>query len=196
MDRQRGDLAINFLAAWFGTSLSAIIFAALLLFYISVTTLSQPTSASYRLYQALPNDKLTVSDEIQKRDARAKIIEDFYKGYSSELASQSEQFIAVSDKYKIDWRLLPAISMQESNGAKQMPTNSFNPFGYGIYGGKAIKFSSFEEAIERVGKALRSDYLDQGLKTPNQIMAKYTPPSFEKDGAWAKGVSSFMEELR
>ena len=196
MDGQKGDLATNFLATWFGTSLSAIIFAAFLLIYISTSKLSQPTSVSYRLYQALPNSQLEVSAEIQKQDARAKIIEGFFKNYSSELAVYSSLFISVADKYQFDWRLLPAISMQESNGGKRIPAHSFNPFGYGIYGGKVIRFASFEEAIEKVGKALRTNYVDEGLTTPESIMAKYTPPSLLKGGVWAKGVSSFMEELR
>ncbi len=86
--------------------------------------------------------------------------------------------------------------MQESNGGKKVINNSFNPFGYGIYGTKVIRFNSWEEAIERVGRALREEYLNIGLKTPFQIMSKYTPPSLAKDGAWAKGVITFMEELR
>ena len=86
--------------------------------------------------------------------------------------------------------------MQESNGGKKVINNSHNPFGYGIYGGLVIKFASWDESIERVGRALREDYLNQGLKNPHQIMAKYTPPSLAKNGAWAKGVTTFMEELR
>lgn len=196
MDKVKGDLATNFLAAWVGTSFVAFIFALILLFQISLTRVNQLTSTSYRLYQALPNSQTEVSDSIQRTDARAKIVEDFFKGHSSPLNSHSQLFIMVADKYQLDWRLLPAISMQESNGGKRIPAHSFNPFGYGIYGGKVIKFTSFEEAIEKVGLALRTDYLDQGLTIPNTIMAKYTPPAMEKGGNWAKGVNSFMEELR
>ena len=86
--------------------------------------------------------------------------------------------------------------MQESNGGKKVINNSYNPFGYGIYGSLVIRFKSWEEAIERVGKALREDYLDKGFKNPYEIMVKYTPPSLAKEGAWAKGVTTFMEELR
>lgn len=196
MDKTKGDLATNFLAAWVGTSFVAFIFALFLLFQISLTKVNQPVSTSYRLYQSIPTSQTSVSAEIQRTDARAKIVEDFFKGHSSPLNSHSQLFIEVADKYQLDWRLLPAISMQESNGGKKIPTHSFNPFGYGIYGGKVIKFTSFEEAIEKVGLALRTDYLDQGLTSPNSIMAKYTPPALEKGGGWAKGVTHFMEELQ
>lgn len=190
------NLASNFLAAWFGTCLSTLIFASILLIYISFYKTSQSISVNYGLYQALPNDQTSISEEIQRADARTKIIEDFFNGYSSQLANHADTFIEVADKYYLDWRLLPAISMQESNGGKRMPGNSFNPFGYGIYGSSILRFSSFDDAIERVGKGLRADYIDKGLHTPPQIMAKYTPPSLEKGGAWAKGVTSFMEELK
>ncbi len=99
-------------------------------------------------------------------------------------------------KYGLDYKLLPSVAMQESNGGKKVIADSFNPFGYGIWGKQVKKFSSYEEAIERVGRGLREDYLDQGLDTPEKIMPKYTPPSVAKGGPWAKGVSSFMEELR
>lgn len=192
------QINIGFIASWFVTSLTTLILAVVLIFYLYSPKTINPTitGSSFKLYTALPDNESYVSQEIVYSDARAKIVEDFLKGYKSPLADMSQTFVQVADKYKLDYRLLPAISMQESNGAKRMIKNSYNPFGYGIYGSLVIKFQSWEEAIERVGRALREDYLNQGLKTPYQIMAKYTPPSLAKGGAWAKGVSSFMEELQ
>jgi len=102
----------------------------------------------------------------------------------------------LKDKYNLDYRLMPSIAMQESNGGKRVIKNSNNPFGYGIYGSLVLKFNSWEEGIERVGKGLREDYLNEGLTSPYAIMTKYTPSSVAKGNAWAKGVSSFMEELQ
>lgn len=189
-------LAIGFIAAWFGTTVTTLLFAVLFTFYLSNTRVIQPVSQSFRIYAALPENNPQISDEVTAGDGRAKIIENFFKQYNSQLSKYSRNFVSVADKYNLDYRLLPAISMQESNGGKRAIENSYNPFGYGIYGKLVTKFSSWEEAIERVGKALREDYLNQGLTTPVKIMAKYTPPSLEKGGAWAKGVSTFMEELR
>ncbi len=42
---------------------------------------------------------------------------------------------------------------------------------------------------------LSHKYIDIGLDTPEKIMAKYTPPSLEKGGPWAKGVNQFMSDL-
>lgn len=185
-----------FVGAWFGAAISTLIFAILLLIYLSHVKIVPASNQSFRLYASLPRDIPVQTLKISSQDARPKIIEDFFKDYKSPLALYSKKFVEVSDAYKLDWRLLPSISMQESRGGKILINNSYNPFGYGIYGNLVIKFASWEEGIERVGKALRNDYLNAGLKTPQQIMAKYTPPSLAKGGVWAKGVSSFMEELR
>lgn len=185
-----------FLAAWFGAVYTSLIFSLALLVFISTPNTVNPISSDFKLYAALPAATSSVSDEIDFQDGRAAIIEDFFKQRNSQLANEASVFIAVADAYKLDYRLLPAIAMQESNGGKKVIRDSYNPFGYGIYENKAVKFASWEEAIRRVGRALKEDYLDQGLKTPGQIMIKYTPPSLAKGGAWAKGVSSFMAELR
>lgn len=196
MDTVNKQTSIWFVAAWFATATTALIFSLTFSFYLANPKLLKPTVQNFKLYAALPGSTNSISDEIEHADGRAKIIEDFFKGYKSPLATYSNLFVQVSDKYKLDYRLLPAISMQESNGGKKVINNSHNPFGYGIYGGLVIKFASWDESIERVGRALREDYLNQGLKNPHQIMAKYTPPSLAKNGAWAKGVTTFMEELR
>lgn len=190
------DTKTTLIAGWFGSSLITILFALFLLIYLSTTKVVQPTIHSFKLYAALPIKNTEVTDKITHKDARAKIVEDFFKDYKSPLSKYGDTFVSVADKYKLDYRLLPSIAMQESNGGKKVIKDSFNPFGYGIYGKLVTRFSSWDEAIERVGRGLREDYLDQGLKTPTQIMAKYTPPSKALGGPWAKGVNSFMEELR
>lgn len=191
-------MRINFALGWYLASIYALLFAVL--FLISTTfprTVSNPLRTEYRMYKALP----TTSDlnsqivTINKKDGREIIISNFLNQRKSPLAPFAYKFIEVADHYNFDYRLLPAIAMQESNGGKIIPNDSFNPFGYGIYGKSVLKFSSFEEAIEKVGKGLKRDYIDQGLIKPEQIMTKYTPPSLAKGGAWAIGVSSFMQDL-
>lgn len=196
MDTVNKQASIWFVAAWFSTAATTLIFSLTLTFYLTNVKIVKPEVQNFKLYAALPKSETFITDEIGSADGRAKIIEDFFNAHKSPLSSYGNTFIQVADKYNLDYRLLPAISMQESNGGKKVIADSFNPFGYGIYGALVTKFNSWEGAIERVGKALREDYLNQGLKTPHQIMAKYTPPSLAKEGAWAKGVSSFMEELR
>lgn len=194
--KMQTDKKATLVVSWFGASFISVVFSILFLIYISTDRVVLADAHNFKLYAAIPDNTLNQSDDISFGDGRPKIIEDFFKNYKSPLSNQSKAFVETADKYSLDYRLLPAIAMQESNGGKKVIKDSKNPFGYGIYGNLVIRFKSWEEAIERVGKALRQDYLDKGLKTPRQIMAKYTPPSLEKGGVWAKGVNSFMEELR
>src|SRR5438874_31068 len=128
-----------FVGAWFGTCLTSFIFAIFFLVYISSARLVSYPTTSYRLYSALPQNISQTNDFIGTKDARSKIVEDFFKGYNSKLSQYGNQFVAVADNYNLDFRLLPAIAMQESNGGKIIPNNSFNPFGFGIYGGGVIR---------------------------------------------------------
>ncbi len=185
-----------FITAWFGACFTTLIFSILFIFHLSNPQIVKQTNQSFKLYAALPKNGIDVSENIDRVDARPKIIENFFNSYKSPLASFGTIFVSVADKYSLDYRLLPSIAMQESNGGQKLIVGSFNPFGYGIYGGQVKRFSSFEEAIERVGRGLREDYLNKGLNTPDKIMPKYTPPSVALGGPWAKGVSSFMDELR
>ncbi len=190
------DTKPNLVAAWFGTAFITLFFSLTLLIFLSFDRIVYPVAHDFKLYAALPKQISQTSDNIKSEDARSKIVENFFNGYKSLLADYGKLFIEVADKYKLDFRLLPAISMQESNGGKKVIEGSHNPFGYGIYENSVIKFASWEEAIESVAKGLRQNYLDKGLNSPAQIMAKYTPPSSASGGSWAKGVSSFMTELR
>lgn len=190
---------ITFVSTWFISSVLTLIFSVAFSFYLSTAKINinlQGNNQNFKLYAALPQSEGYTTDNISFADARAKIIETLLKKHNSPLAEFSNIFVQVADKYQLDFRLLPAIAMQESLGGKRVIKNSFNPFGYGIYGDNVIKFASWEEAVEKVGNALRRDYLNKGLNTPDKIMAKYTPPSLANGGTWAKGVNSFMLELQ
>ena len=184
------------LVGWFGAAFITFIISVSLLFLTSFERSLETTSTTYQLYQALPQNQTPISYSLGSADAREYLVRDFFRNYKSPLDDYSKLFVQVADYYQLDFRLLPAIAMQESNGAKRMIGDSFNPFGFGIYGSKVLKFSTFEDAIEVVGKTLREEYVNQGLTTPEKIMTKYTPPSVEKGGPWAIGVSSFMEEIK
>ena len=195
MDKNQVQTHARFVAAWFCSAVTSLIFALVFTLYLSQNKQIPIIDQNFKIYAALPQNGMQVSENVEKLDARAKIIENFFKNYNTPLLNLSGKFIEIADKYDLDWRLLPSIAMQESNGGRRVIKNSNNPFGYGIYGGAVLRFNSFEEAIERVGRGLREDYLNKGLKTPSQIMAKYTPPAVPT-GSWAKGVSIFMQELQ
>lgn len=187
---------LTLVLSWYFTCLSVLAFALLFLFYSThPRQIITQLGPQYQLYQALPDSMSEQSVQITASDARTALVANFFKSYKAPLSDQAEIFVRIADKYGLDFRLIPAISMQESNGGKILPDNSYNAFGYGIYGSQVLRFNSWEESIEKVAKGLKNNYIDKGLRTPYEIMTKYTPPSVAKGGPWAIGVTSFMAEI-
>lgn len=125
-------------------------------------------------------------------DARVANLKSFFRKYNSPLYESAEQIVQVSDQYQFDYRLLPAIAMQESTLCRSIPQNSHNCWGWGIYGDTVTKFESYEEAINTVAEGIKKNYINKGLITINSIMKKYTPAS---NGSWAHGVGTFFQVL-
>lgn len=130
--------------------------------------------------------------DIVLSDAREANLRAFFRKYNSPLYDYSGEIIQKADENKFDYRLLPAIAMQESNLCKYIPENSYNCWGWGIYGNTVTRFSSYSEAIDTVSRGIKKHYIDKGLVTASDIMAKYTPSS---NGSWAHGVNTFLRAL-
>ena len=128
-------------------------------------------------------------------DSRVAIISNYLRQYNSPLLPYARHIVEISDKYALDYRLLVAIARQESGLCRSIPDNSFNCWGYGIYGDRVTRFDSYPQALNTVAKGLKINYIDKGLITPEQIMAKYTPPSIDKGGPWAKAINQLFIEL-
>ena len=95
-------------------------------------------------------------------------------------------FIKTADEYNLDWKLVAAISGVESTFGKEIPNDSYNAWGWGVYGDNVIRFKSWTDGIETVSQGLRQRYMDQwGGKDIYQIGAMYA-----SSPAWA-GMLSF-----
>jgi hypothetical protein len=156
----------------------------------SVTGRAQGASAQNMEYEAVPERSTQTQIKISAREARVDALRQFFGRYDSPLEEYSEFIVETADKYDLDYRLLPAISMQESTLCKRIPVNSHNCWGFGIYGSKVTRFESFEQAIETVARTLAHDYRARGLVEPVEIMSRYTPSN---TGEWAENVSYVME---
>lgn len=150
---------------------------------------------AYNLFASPPPVLGSFTSFASTGDARALTLEQFFSKFHSPLASYSENFIESSEKYAIPWQLLPAISMQESSGGRNVPDGCFNPFGWGIHKNGTLCFTSWEEGIDKVAKGIKEKYIDSGLVTIEQIMSKYNPTSYNRDGSWGYGVQFFLDEL-
>lgn len=133
-----------------------------------------------------------MTTDVKLGDSRAANLKEFFRRYHSPLYDYADLIVQISDKYVFDYRLLPAIAMQESNACLKVPANSHNCWGYGIYGDKVTNFDSYEEAIATVAYGIKHNYIDKGLITPETVMAKYTPGS---TGSWASAVTYFFQTL-
>lgn len=150
------------------------------------------SSSGVSIYASLPASKPSVSESIEVKDARPEIIKNYLVRYDSVLEPHAEQIVEIADKYGLDFRLITAIAQQESNLCKFIPPGGYNCWGWGIHSEGTLGFNSFPEAIETVSFGLKTEYLDKGFVTPEQIMGKYTPLS---NGSWAIGVTQFMSEM-
>lgn len=147
-------------------------------------------------------ENLSMGDEFEEtvdiqidpsvKDKRVAILKAFFRRHDSPLYEHAEYVVKVSDDNGLDYRLIPAISMQESGACKVIPINSYNCWGWGIYGNTVTRFGSYPEALDTVARGLKKYYIDKGLRTPEEIMRKYNPSS---NGSWAFGVNTFINVL-
>lgn len=145
-----------------------------------------------RVYASLPGSVGQVAGAATTADARLEIIRQYLEKYNSPLLPHAQDLVEVAEIYGLDFRFLVAIAQQESNLCKKIPEDSFNCWGWGIHSRGTLKFQSYREAMEKVAKGIREEYLDKGYTTPEEIMRKYTPLS---PGTWAAGVQQFLEEM-
>lgn len=196
--------------AWFSCTIMLILACLAFLVAQNKTPTKRPLPDSIRTVNEQRNEPIAIaqasddnfilkpevlgafSSDIVAADARPDIISTFLEEYSCPLKPYdyyAQQFVDAADRHNLDFRMLPAISMQESNCCKRIPGGSYNCWGYGIYGDKVTYFSSYEEGMEQVAATLESKYVRNGLLEPEEIMRKYTPQS---KGSWAAGVLHFM----
>ena len=159
-----------------------------------------------------PQQVLGSSTSITTEDARAVLVANFLKRYNTGNRSLNHPlvpeeyygafFVELADRYEIDFRLIPAIAMQESNLCRKTPKvqgengeliESYNCLGFGVHSRGTLTFPNFEANFDRAARELKLYYIDQGRTTPEQIMKKYTPSS---PGTWAASVNQWMTEMR
>ena len=129
-----------------------------------------------------------VSRAKAESDYREEILRNYLEGHNSPLSGYSDVFISLADKYRLDWRLVPAITGVESTFGKRIPVDSYNAYGWA---NGSYSFESWDESIEVVSKALRDNYIDRGAVSINDIARIYAPPS----ETWARNVKFFMNKI-
>jgi hypothetical protein len=134
--------------------------------------------------QIIPAKPITV-------DKRAEILQAFLAQYDSPLTPYAHDFINQADRYNLDWRFVVSISGVESWFGSRIPAQSYNGWGWGIFGGRVHRFSNWSEGIEVVSEDIRERFMDTwGAEDIQQIGHRYAA-----DPSWSAKVMHFMEKI-
>jgi hypothetical protein len=125
-------------------------------------------------------------------DYRVDVLRGYLQQYDSPLVDNAEDFIRYADLYNLDWRFVAAISGLESTFGKQIPDNSYNGWGYGIYGTNVRYFNSWEDGIKTVSKDLREKYMNTWGANDVYAIGKI----YAASPTWAVRVEYFMNRIQ
>ncbi len=161
--------------------------------YVRQASNLEITNGSKISFSALPTISFEIKTAVGIEDARPLIINKYLERWGSPFEGMGNFITSVADQYGVDPYLIIAIAQQESNLGKITPPSCHNAWGWGIHSAGTLCFETWEEGITTFTKGIAEKYHAYGLYTPDEIMTKYVPHSPE--GAWAKGVNSFLESL-
>lgn len=135
---------------------------------------------------------------ITAEDARPIIIGKFLRKHGSPITPYSGILVSEADAHDLDYRLVVAISMCESNAGKRMPSNdSHNAWGIAVYTGQqsGATFKDWPSAIRWVSNFLKERFFDRGITDLKKVGAIWAPPSVEKGYSWTNCVENFLSEI-
>lgn len=157
---------------------------------LSDNTYRSPLQIYNSLYQPSPT-KFVI--KVPKKDIRSLALSRFLKDNNSVLESYADEIIKQADINGFDYAIIPAIAMQESGGCKRIISQSYNCWGFGIYGNTVTKFKTYNEAIEHVSKSIKEAYINNGLTNMTLLENKWAPQS---GGSWSSSVNYFIGKIR
>lgn len=174
--------------SWYIVSSLLLIFSLFFLFY-------QPISGADKAVSFTPlievNNLVLASQPTD--DIRILTLMRFFQDYQSPLIAEAEDLVKQADLWGIDYTLIPAISMQESQGCKKIPFDSYNCWGFGIYGERIIKFDSYKQAIAQIAKTIKETYIRNGLTNVTLLEDRWAPQS---RGQWSSAVNFFTGKIK
>lgn len=156
-----------------------------------VFMLTKAVGNSYAYGEAGASAELQSTISVEESDQRAEILKNFLLQYDSPLAGNAEDFVKYADKYQLDWKLVASIAGLESTFGKHIPYNSYNGWGWGVYGDNVIRFASWSEGIETISKGLRERYLKDKIESDPYFIG----PTYAASPTWAERVSFFMVKM-
>lgn len=147
---------------------------------------------------ASPGTPQVLSAAVIAGDARTLLLQSFLERNKSPMAPYADVIVREADKNDIDFRLITAIAMCESNVGKRIPSrDSYNAWGIAVYtGAKSGKnFDDWEHAIAWVSRYIKERYFDQGITNLRGMAERWAPPSVTNGHSWANCVEEFQSSI-
>jgi hypothetical protein len=121
---------------------------------------------------------------VHHADPRLAKLRVFFNSYDSPAERLAEHFLKAADRYGLDWRLLPSISIVETGGGKTAVNNN-------LLGWQSARkrFASARECIYFVAKRLTESKLYRG-KNLEGLLARYNARR-----PWADLVKTVMRRV-
>lgn len=161
---------------------------------------STPPQTISEVRNSLTDTPKEMIGQSEAADARIALVHNFLERHNSPILQEDTDFaqflVELADSHEMDFRLLPAIAMQESNLCKVIPEGSHNCLGLGVHKRGTWGFETYRENFNAAAKILKENYINKGLTTTEQIEKKYNPTSANRDGSWASSVNQWMAEMR
>jgi len=149
-----------------------------------------PTTVNAALIAA-SSAAFSIEDSIEAPDNRAKLLREYLTKYNSPLAESAETFVKEADRNNLDWKLVVSIAGVESWFGNRIPPNSYNGWGYEVYGNNVRRFASWDEAIEIISRDLREKYMEKWGATDMYSIGRI----YATDPMWASKVLHFMNQI-
>lgn len=163
---------------------------ALVLLVIWVFAPARPVDPTVTTDQTPIVTSREIKDQITYAVADNRVLQlsAYLQAKGSPLADYAVQFVQAADKYNLDWRLLPAISGNESGFAKVYVGGTYNAWGWG---GGYIRLGSWSGAIDTISQSLRENYVNViGTADVSRIGRMYAA-----DPGWAGKVTMYMNQI-
>ena len=106
------------------------------------------------------------------------------------MSTSAQTFVETAEENGLDWKFVASIAGVESTFGHHIPYNSYNGWGWGVYGDNVIRFTSWDEAITVISQTLKKKYVDNGATDVYAIGRIYAA-----DSNWARKVKHFMTDI-
>lgn len=186
----------NVTAVWASVSV-VFIFSFLITLMVTPQKAKPQDTTRYAIYSSRPLVLSQSTTTIYSKDSRAQKINEVFKMFNCPLEGMGDVFVYEADKNNIPWWLVASIAFQESSCGKNTPKvngmETYNAWGWAVYGDITFSFDNWARGIETVSKYLSTKFFSKGITNTCEIMKTYTPPS---DGSWCEGVNHFADIIK